>query len=281
MQLHALNEEKKALLTRLLGPSAGADLAFTETHVTDVREAGLFSFLPESKRGTVRDLVKRFQAMRERNEFKWKGLPTDERNALEKELRDSLNRELTNLLTPEEMREFEVRDSLTSDLVREVYGKADLTESEFRSMYELRRDLEERHPEPSSEDWKALEDTYADRLGPERFEEVRRQNDSMWNAMQNLADEPAFTPDAMSQAYALKQEYSEKLARAIGDMFADPQQNPQPLREITAEMDSRLAAIIGIEGVQQLDRIGVLPRLVVMDDGIRKSYSLSRSAFGK
>jgi hypothetical protein len=64
-------------------------------------------------------------------------------------------------------------------------------------------------------------------------------------------------------------------------MFADPQQDPQPLRELAAQMDARLAETIGAESVKQLDRLGVLPRLVVQDDGKRKSYSFSRDAFAE
>jgi len=67
------------------------------------------------------------------------------------------------------------------------------------------------------------------------------------------------------QAYAIEQDYSARLVQAVGRMFADPQQDPQPLRDIAREMESRLAAALGPEAASQLDRLGVLPRLVVQD----------------
>jgi hypothetical protein len=103
----------------------------------------------------------------------------------------------------------------------------------------------------------------------------------MWRALQGLATEHGIQPDAMRQAHTLKQECTDKLGQAVGAMFADPQRNPQPLRDLAAEMDARLAALLGPETVKQLDRAGVLPRLVIQDDGHRKRYSLSRGAFNE
>jgi hypothetical protein len=60
-------------------------------------------------------------------------------------------------------------------------------------------------------------------------------------------------------------------------MFADPSRNPQPLRDIVAEQDARLGVLLGIDTVEQLDRLDALPRLVVHDDGQGKTYSLSRA----
>jgi len=85
----------------------------------------------------------------------------------------------------------------------------------------------------------------------------------------------------MQSAYAIQREYAERMAQAVGQMFADPQQNPQPLRDLAAQMDAQLTKTIGEEAVKQLDRLGALPRLVIQDDGKRKSYSFSRAGFGE
>jgi hypothetical protein len=219
--------------------------------------------------------------LREWSETQWKGLPSDERDAKERELGEFRRRELASLLTPEEMREFELRDSAISDALRQQYGRGDLSEAEFRKLYDLRRDFEERHPEAKREDWKRFDADIASALGPERFTDIQRQNDSMWRAMQNMAGERGLTPDSMQSAYAIQRDYMERMGQAVGQMFADPQQNPQPLRDLAAQMDARLTEIIGGETVKQLDRLGVLPRLVVQDDGKRKNYSFSRGAFGE
>jgi hypothetical protein len=280
-QLRALNEEKRSLLQRLLGAFAAGDATFVELDAASVREQTAFAFLPEARRGAVRDVVNRYQALHEWSETQWKGLPADEREARERELRESRRQELAGLLTAEEMREFDLRDSPTADTLRQQYGAGDLTEAEFRKLYDLRRDFEERHPEARPEDWKQLDAEIANALGPERFTDIQRQNDSMWRAMQSIAAERGLTSDSMQSACAVERDYIERMAQAVGRMFADPQQNPQPLREIAAQMDARLAEIIGEETVKQLDRAGALPRLIVQDDGRRRIYSLSRRAFGE
>jgi hypothetical protein len=280
-QLRALNDEKKSLLHRLLGASAPADVTFLELDAAAVREQTAFAFLPEARQAAVRDLVSRYRALHEWSETQWNGLPGDEREARERELRESRRRELASLLTPEEMREFELRDSVTANVLRQQYGGGDLTEAEFRKLYDLRRDFEEQHPDARPEDWKQLDAQIANALGPERFTDIQRQNDSMWRAMQTMAGERGLTPDSMQSAHAIQRDYMEKMAQAVGQMFADPQQDPQPLRNIAAQMDAQLAEIVGGETVKQLDRLGVLPRLIIQDDGKHKSYSFSRRAFGE
>ena len=116
-------------------------------------------------------------------------------------------------------------------------------------------------------------------LGPDRFADVQRQNDAMWRALQSMSGDTGFAPGTMEQAYTIEQEYSGKLVLAVGAMFADPRQDPQPLRAIAAEMDTRLAATLGPDAAQQLYRLGVLPRLVVQDDGKGKNYTLTPGGF--
>jgi cell division protein ZapA (FtsZ GTPase activity inhibitor) len=97
--------------------------------------------------------------------------------------------------------------------------------------------------------------------------------------LQGLAAERGFAPETLARAYAIKQDYTDQLVQAVGRMFDDPQRNPQPLRDLAAEMDARLASVLDANTVKHLDRLGVLPRLVIQDDGQRRSYSLSRGGF--
>lgn len=277
--LRGLDREKRALLVRLLGEEAVAAMNLPETRPAALREDAALAYLPEAKRGAVQEILRRYEAVRAWQQAQWKGLPSDERDAREKALREARQAELAALLTPEELREFQLRDSPTATALREDYGRANLTEAEFRRLYDLRREFEQRNPEARRDDWKRLEQEFANALGPERYADVQRQNDSMWRALQDLAGPRGLTPDALQQALTIKQDYTDRLARAVGTMFADPRQDPQPLRDIAAEMDARLAAILGQDTVQHLDRAGVLPRLVIQDDGKRKSYSLSRGGF--
>ena len=278
-QLRALNAEKKAVLQRLIGNLTGAELAGIETGVASLREQSAFTFLPEGKQSVVHELVSRYQALRERGEIEWAGLTTEEREAREKELFSARRIELAGLLTGEELREFDLRHSATSEALREQFGRADLTEGEFDRLYKLRTEFQERVPEPKPEDWKRLESDLGEALGPERFADVQRQNDAMWQAMQSMAGSGALAPSAMEQAYGIEREYSEKLVQAVGVMFADSQRDPQPLRAIADEMDARLAATLGPETAKQLSRLGVLPRLTVQDDGNGRKYSLTPGGF--
>jgi hypothetical protein len=277
--LRALDEEKLALLSRLLGARALAELPIAATTVTAVRDHGAWAFLPESKQAALRELLRRHQAVLEWNQAQSKGLPSDEQDARRKAWGEARGRELAALLSPNELREFALRDSPTAEVIREQQGRANLTEAEYRRLFDLRQEFERTHPETRPEDWKQLDDAYARALGADRFADIQRQNDSMWVAMQSTAAEHGISPEGRLQAYAIKREYTDRMVEAVGRMFADPQQNPQPLRDLAAEMDARLASILGPAATKQLDQLGVLPRLVIQDDGQKKSYSLSRGGF--
>lgn len=278
-QLRALNDEKRALLRRLLGTDAVRDDAFADVNPVSIREQNAFAFLPEGKQAALRDIVERFRALREWSEAQWKGLPSDERDAKAKELSDARQRELAALLTPAELREFALRDSPASDILRQEYGQSNLSEAEFRKLFDLYDAFRAAHPNPGHEDIKRIESDYASALGPERLADLQKQNDRTWQGLQDIAAERSLSPEAMNQAYAVKQEYSAKLVDAVGRMFASPDQDPRPLHDLANEMESRLAAVLGAEATKQLDRLGALPRLVVQDDGKRRTYSLSRGGF--
>ena len=280
-QLRELDNEKKALLERLLGGNVLVDFSFADSTVVTLREQNVLAFLPESKRNAVREVASRYRALEEWGETQWKGLPTDESDAKRKGLADARSHELAAFLTPEELREFDLRNSKTSNTLREQYGLANLTEEEFRKLYDLRRDFEQRNPEPKREDWTTLDAGLATALGAERFAEIQRQSDAMWRAMQTIAADHGLTTDGLQQAYGVEREFSEKMVQAVGRMFADPDQNTQPLRDLSAEMEGRLIAVLGEAAVRHLDRLGVLPRLVIQDDGNRKNYSFSFGAFGE
>jgi len=277
-QLRDLHEEKKALLVRLLGPGMETERALAEESVALVRENNLFSFLPESKQTAVRRLVRHYETLLEWGEAQWRGLPSDESDALREELKANRDRELAALLTREELYEFDLRFSLTADTIRDHYGRANLTEAEFRELYERRREFERQNPEATVEDWQGLEAEYAKRLGPDRFLDLQRQNDSMWRALQEVAAESGFSDDLLGQVYAIKEEYQDRMIRSLGPFFEDPAQDPAPLRSLAAEMEEQLSALLGSQAVKRLDRLRVLPRLVVEDDGTRKMYRFSGSS---
>lgn len=283
-QIQALNLEKRRLIERLLGPAATSDLSLFDEDAESIRGALIWSYLPPSQQVAVKQILDRYDAGKRWGEIQWKSLPTAERESREQELLRARQAELERVLSPAELAEFQLRESPTAYTVRELMGKADLTEAEFRTIYALRSEFEKANPEAKPEDWKRLEQETAQALGHERYEDIQRQNNSMWRAMQDLGHQVTDHPidqETMLRAYAIEKEYTEKMVQAVGNLFADPDQNPAPLRALAAEMESKLSGVLGPELVTKLDRTLALPRLVIQDDGKTKRYSLSPGGFNE
>lgn len=281
-QLSALNLEKRQLLERLLGKEALAGVEALDLGAVGVQDQQAWSFLPAVKRAGLQQIMSRYDTLLEWGRTQWKGLPTDQREAKLKELWAARLNELRQLLNPDELEEFQLRNSPAASDLREQYGKSDLTEAEFRQLYALRREFEERHPDPTSEDWKQHEGSISQALGPTRVAELEKQNNRMWQAMKDLTaiEGVSLTPAVLEDAYQVQREFSQRMVKAVGVMFSDPQQDPTPLWNLAAEMEGKLKGLLGEEAVDQLNRRGALPRLVVQTDGTKRTYSFSPPSGG-
>lgn len=282
-QINALNLEKRQLLEKLLGKEALVGLDALDLGVAGVQEQQAWTFLPAGKRVGLQQILSRYAALLEWGRTQWKGLPTEEHEAKLKELWAARLNELRQLLSPVELEEFQLRDSPTADSLREHYGKSDLTEAEFRQLYALRSEFEQQHPDPKSEDWKQHEESISQALGSSRMAELEKQNNRMWQAMKDLTSTDAVTlpPALMENAYQVQKEYSQRMVKAVGVMFSDPQQDPTPLWDLAAEMEGKLTGLLGKGAVDQLNRRGALPRLVVQTDGTKRIYSFSPPSGGE
>src|SRR6185503_7619657 len=119
-QLDALRAEKRDLLKALLGIDSDPSEQWANINADELIEQGRFGFLSAEKQKLVREIMARYQSE-----------DMDSRRVREKRRQD-----LAQVLSPDELYQFDLRDSNTADSVRGRFGQADLSEAEYKKLFD-------------------------------------------------------------------------------------------------------------------------------------------------
>jgi len=135
---HDLEVERAALIRELLGVDFDAEMGKYAWSVSD-RYEDAYGFLPEGKRLVVQDWEGRAKIdMRRLQEgLKAAREPKEVREAQIRELEAAQLKELGALLTPAEVKEFQLRHSELADQLRRHTDALQPTEREFRALFDL------------------------------------------------------------------------------------------------------------------------------------------------
>lgn len=187
-EMRALQAEQKAEIERLLG----------EDPRSEQRSPWLarqYGFVSAEKREDLQQLESDYNELMQemRREARGFNLPSDQEKL--RFLAEEKRRDLAALLTPEEMEAYELRQSRTAQNLRWRATQMDAIEAEFRALFEIQREFDERHSDHdefgnrvrglSDEDRtarqeaeKAMRQRIRDTLGPERYAAYLRAQDN-------------------------------------------------------------------------------------------------------
>lgn len=247
----ALDEERQALLTRLLGTNwETGDLVSIPrpTRPGVVLDGPVLGGLSSETKQGIEDITLHSQDLMQAylDAQRSAGKPADpvELAKLRQQTRDSLAR----LLSPPELEEFLLRYSQDANELRSQFGQLryfDPTPDEFRAVFRATDDLDQRiqmladASDPGSiEARKALEDQRENAikaaLGPERYEEYRLLHDPAYQDAVAAADE-AGTPDAAGTYYAINLAALAEQNRIRGDTNLTADQKSIELKRLELE----------------------------------------------
>lgn len=177
--------------------------------------------LPEEKRRAVTDLLSRAEKERDELLASRGGMLTPDEHRRLWELAGQTRAELARLLTPEELLDYDLKNSATANRMRAELDNFQPTRDEFLGIFRLRHDLELNFdqgfpsPDPDLERQRAEAVTAADEaiarlLGPERYDDYRL---SLEPACQTLQFDGRF---ARSDAATVRRLYRTLLATRTG-----------------------------------------------------------------
>ncbi len=253
----ALREEQRAEMERLLGKDPRA----AEANSWLARQYG---FLPAGKREELQRLEQDYNELTNdlRREFRGFTLPSD----IEKMrfLAEEKRRDLEALLSPAELEAFELRQSRTAQNLRWRMTQMDASEAEFRAIFELQRDFDDRFNEHDQfgnrlrtlgpDDWrarseaeKAMREQIRAALGPERFADYVRSQDSDFQQLRNATRRFELPPDTPQRVFALRDEVPRRATAIADDPALSTEQKREALNRLAQEARAQVRGALGAD----------------------------------
>lgn len=239
-----LRREKAALRRELLGdtpPAANDD-----------------NPVPAEKRDSLRQINEDYDAMISQIQRESRGitLPSDEEKL--RYLRAEKAAEVNALLTPEELREHELRTSSTANNLRWNLSAFGPSEQEYRSLFALQKQFDDQfanQPADAGQDYwkqrndaqKALDAQIAQQLGPDRYRDYVRAKDHEYRNLSALTNRLGLPKTAANQIYDLRYTVPADALRIATNEALPAEARKEQLQAIARKTRDQLAAQLGAE----------------------------------
>ena len=257
-QQQALQKEKTALLVELFG---------VDIEKQRLKEEGIdneswipnrnLSFLPESKRDAVQQYLDDYQDKEQDFYARVRGGWDADARAEQKRLEQEKLAGLAQFLTPEELREFELRNSQTaSQLASDLHGVS-LTREQYEALFDIRKkygdsiyNWSDAANDPDTvkqieQNKKNMQADIASALGADKGLEMERAQDYSYQQLARLAKRNDLPPDTASKIYDFKQAAEKATQDLRSNSGLTPEQQQAALAQIRAETEQSIKTALG------------------------------------
>ncbi len=220
-----------------------------------------FDFLTDNDRKEkVRDIQEKYTALEQ--EIQRTGFYDDEDRAKLRELYRQRLEELSGILNPQELQEYDVRASGVASQLRHDLEVFDVSEEEFRRMFAVRKAREEDLQYPSDPDdkaglerrKKAVEEADAQlrqMLGDERFAQYKRSQDYDYRQLVKMTERWELPRERADTVYSLKEDAEEAVKEVRNNKELSAEQREETLRKIREETESAVTEVLGADGFRK------------------------------
>ncbi len=249
-QAAAVEKEMRETMRSLLGTSVRGqeviDMLFVQTHGPEQELA----FLTEEQRGAAMralDDAGHFDAL-EKRMLNGGSYSSEEEERLWHERLKLLEK----VLTPEELKEYRLRNGRTSQLLLGELPHFDASEAEFGGLVEIRERLEADPKAPRDYYQRKQAETAAfkERFGEERGREFEQKTDLFYIWSRTGAEQYGLPETVATEAYQLKQDTLAEAARLRGDTSLGGDQLQERLAALQQQTEGRLNGLLGTNGAR-------------------------------
>lgn len=265
-QNQMLEREKRDLIRELLDIDLNKEMQKIYGYGNSDRTEKMLSFLPQEKSDSVKALREKYQTLMQKVYEE-----SDDRNAVEtqtqiKNIRAQQKAELAQLLSPEEMRQYNLRLSDTAQSLRHGLLGFEPSEQEFASLFSIREKFEapmqdipydpdnEADNKKRSELHKQLEEEIKNSMTPERYAEYKRGNDYDYRELLNFTQGLDLPKKAADQTYDIKKTAEEAVRKVRSDKSLTPEHRKEVMKKMRDETEIALTEVMGEKGLKGYKR---------------------------
>lgn len=261
----ALEQERRALITRILGPAA--DKSELEEFTADALENRNLRFLPTEKRHAVAEALAAYRQAEER--LTQISDPREQREQLAAAER-AFEENLAKNLTPTEREQYELRASPLAQELREKLRGFGASQEEFERLFRLQQDHQrevaalEAAAKSGSDPQAALkieaaalelEKQTRDALGT-RYSDFQRVADPDYQTLFGLTREHDVPLSAANDVWDMRREVERQTDRIRQDPLLTPDQRQRALAAIRTETQSAIIEVLGEPLLHEYQRQG-------------------------
>jgi hypothetical protein len=276
-----LDKEQRQLIRDLLGVDLRTEMAkyWNDEQYPEPD----YSFLSADKQENVRALATKFDDLEQEIYARSGGLLLDADQEQLKAIERQRKAELAAVLTPQELEEYELRHSSTAQTMRTQLAGFQPTEEEFRKIFRLERTFDESFDQAfdtrndaamtarvQSEQaaQNALNDEIRKTLGPQRFAEYQRAQDTDYRAILQLTDRFQAPPDVAAKVYNMKQAAEQYKRQVESIPTLTEEQRAQMIAALARETERSVVATMGDQVFRAYQNTGAdwLNALPIVDE---------------
>lgn len=254
--LAQLDQERAAALKQLVGVDATRD----SDEARGLR-AATYGSLPDEKifalQALYHDYSTKFSQLRDGN---GDSAPTDQTAVgLQKEMQDAM----AKLLTPDELLEYNLRNSPSSARLRQSLIGLKVTEAEFRALYPLYQAVDDQTPAgpfsagaaPGQMDARLAAEAQNQEqikaiLGPDRYADYQQSSQPQYQQLNALVVRLDLPLSAAAQVATIQQDVQQRAAAVRTDRKLSTDARTAQITALAQEATTRIAATLGDRGLE-------------------------------
>lgn len=257
--LNQLNRERRKVLRDLLGPEADASSGFARA-----RWRREFAYLPPAQAAQVRQIAERYSDLRD--EVSATSMAPADTSARRLALIREERAAFAQILSPEELEQYELRTSGSARTIRSWIDAFDASESEFLAIYRPMHEVELRFPSSSDLSpaetkereaaYQRMNDQIKTALGPDRFAEFDRSRNPSYQRTAQLVTRLELPPATANQVWALANEVQQRSATIRADPTTPAAERDASLTALATEATEKVTAALGPRGLEAYKQYG-------------------------
>jgi hypothetical protein len=256
-QIAALDREQRGLVRELL--EVDFDVEMAKYSSGENYEELAYGFLAPEKRDRVNDLQSKFDQLEQQIYERSKGFLLDADQEELRRLQKQREAELAQVLSSDELEEYQLRMSPTSSSLRAQLHGFNPSEEEFRKMFRLQKTFDDQFnsgfdlSDPNQAEvqaaaqeraQQALNEEMRKTIGSQRYAEYERAQDADFKAAKGF-EERFGVSNVASKLYDMKVQAEQQKLRLESDPNLTPEQRSQTLSAIARETERSVAQMLG------------------------------------